>query len=83
VSRGEGGRTKMGCGGGGKIMGGGGGCGWKLYRLSGEGVIDLGLNDLRLGQRHGLGLRLRLRLWLREGLMQEKRREGWWAKSLT
>lgn len=63
----------MGGGGGG---GGGRGCGWKLYRLSGEGVIDLDLNDLRrLGQRHGLllGLRLGLRL-LREGLMQEKRR---------
>jgi hypothetical protein len=69
------GRTKIGCGGGGgKMMGGGiggGGSSWYPYRLSGEGVIDLDLYSLlRLGQRHGLGLRLRLRLWvrLREGL---------------
>ena len=67
----RGGQTKIGgCGGGGNIIGGGGSGAWKLYRLSGEGVIDLGLYDgLRLGQRHGLGVRLRLRL--REGLTYE------------
>ena len=64
---GEAGRTKIGgCGGGGgaNMIGGGGGSGtwWKLYRLSGEGVIDLVLgllyDGLRLEQRYGLGLRL-------------------------
>jgi hypothetical protein len=69
VYMGEGGRTKIGgCGGGGGaniiggICGGGGSGTWKLYRRSGEGVIDLGLallyDGLRLKQRYGLGLRL-------------------------